>query len=165
MATIADYREKVATMTREEFLAHHTRRFLVAMGRTAGAPVARNEEDEEITAVYEHNLKAHLGTHPLAGHVYELGVTGGTCRIGRSESNDVRILDEAISSEHCVLHFGPDGAQIEDLGSTNGTYVTGVRCVPGKRFPIEDDDVITFGRYNFAYLSPKAFHLAMMRLA
>lgn len=47
--------------------------------------------------------------------------------VGRDQSNDMTIPDPEISRRHAHFLLKPEGAYIEDLGSTNGTFVNGVR--------------------------------------
>jgi transcriptional regulator with GAF, ATPase, and Fis domain len=53
---------------------------------------------------------------------------GFTVRIGRSPANDLCLADELVSAVHCVVDRpAPGKVVIKDLGSTNGTFVNGVR--------------------------------------
>lgn len=47
----------------------------------------------------------------------------GSTRVGRSPDNDLVIPEPAVSGYHLVLHWGADGLELRDLGSTNGTFV------------------------------------------
>ncbi len=47
--------------------------------------------------------------------------------IGASEDNDLCIDDETVSRQHCRIRLEGDEYVIQDLGSTNGTFVNGVR--------------------------------------
>ena len=48
--------------------------------------------------------------------------------IGRLEDNDIVIDDDSfISSHHARIEIRPEGAWVEDLGSTNGCFVNGQR--------------------------------------
>lgn len=49
-----------------------------------------------------------------------------TMLIGRGVGNDLQISEDAISSTHARITPGMDGAVLEDLGSTNGTYLNGM---------------------------------------
>src|SRR3989344_5547215 len=51
-------------------------------------------------------------------------------KIGRAPENDVGIRDQSISKHHARVVLTPAGAVfVEDLGSTNGTYVNGEKVV------------------------------------
>jgi pSer/pThr/pTyr-binding forkhead associated (FHA) protein len=45
--------------------------------------------------------------------------------VGRSSSCDLCLTDEFISSRHCKFFFENGFFFVEDLGSTNGTFVNG----------------------------------------
>ena len=60
------------------------------------------------------------------GEEYELDAAPLT--IGRGGQNDVSIDgDEFASARHVRIEPRRDGVWVHDLGSTNGTYVNGVR--------------------------------------
>ncbi len=62
---------------------------------------------------------------PLQGR--EFLVNKDVFTIGSGMHNDLRIEDGAISKRHCEINVDETGYSIQDLGSTNGTYVQGVR--------------------------------------
>ena len=45
--------------------------------------------------------------------------------IGRGDSVDVRLQDDALSSEHAAIEFTGDGFRLRDLGSMNGMLLNG----------------------------------------
>ncbi|MFO0615693.1 MAG: sigma 54-interacting transcriptional regulator [Polyangiaceae bacterium] len=47
--------------------------------------------------------------------------------LGSSDAADQSIDDATVSARHVELSLGPHGARVRDLGSTNGTFVAGVR--------------------------------------
>ena len=69
-----------------------------------------------------------VATSPVLedGEEYELDASPLT--IGRGGQNDVMIeADEFASARHVRIEPRRDGVWVHDLGSTNGTYVNGVR--------------------------------------
>jgi diguanylate cyclase (GGDEF)-like protein len=79
----------------------------------------------------------------LAGvNVGEMYNLQGTTLIGRGRDADIRIQGDGISRQHARMKVGPDGVEIEDLGSTNGSFVNGERI---ERAKLEDGDKIQLG--------------------
>lgn len=65
---------------------------------------------------------------PSIGRVYGVESDGGATVLGRGKEADVRIDDAGASRAHARIFAGDDGGYvIEDLGSTNGTFVDGRR--------------------------------------
>ena len=59
------------------------------------------------------------------GKVYP--VAGSCVRLGRSSSNDIKILDEELSRNHCLFELKGDSLlTVTDLASANGTYLNGL---------------------------------------
>ncbi|RZL45720.1 MAG: FHA domain-containing protein [Variovorax sp.] len=73
--------------------------------------------------------------------------------LGRRPYNDIVIDNLAISGEHAVLHMIGADVYLEDLNSTNGTYVN-TRAV--KKQALEHNDVIEVGKYKIRYLTGAA---------
>lgn len=74
--------------------------------------------------------------------------------LGRRPYNDVVIDNLAVSGEHAVLlREGNGDAEsyiIQDLGSTNGTYLNGA---PIKSAPFRDGDTVEIGKYCLRLVS------------
>jgi DNA-binding NtrC family response regulator len=58
-------------------------------------------------------------------------ITTGSARIGSAAGNDLTIADPTVSRVHCELTQRGDTLVLRDLGSTNGTWVEGVRLRDG----------------------------------
>jgi pSer/pThr/pTyr-binding forkhead associated (FHA) protein len=78
---------------------------------------------------------------PLPGQVFEL--TRNEIAIGRDISNDFVINDAEVSRNHARLTLEGDRYRIEDLGSTNGTYIDGQRLIGPHLLAI--GEIIMFG--------------------
>ena len=63
--------------------------------------------------------------------------------IGRGRGADVMLAEPTISRAHCALGFEVDGFFVQDLGSTNGTWVNGARH---KRATLKNQDEIQMGK-------------------
>lgn len=57
----------------------------------------------------------------------EFIVSENGCSIGSGSANDVVLKDGTVSRRHCSISFTSQGSLIRDLGSTNGTFVHGVK--------------------------------------
>ena len=61
------------------------------------------------------------------GEVKEITVNSGTSKIGRSSACDIRIPLESCSRQHCQIDLDGDSLILEDLDSSNGTFVNNER--------------------------------------
>jgi len=73
--------------------------------------------------------------------------------IGRKEDNDIRIENLAVSGHHAKLLTIFDDSFLEDLNSTNGTYVNGKNI---SKQPLKHGDVITIGKHELRYINAGA---------
>ena len=81
-----------------------------------------------------------------AGDVF---VVGGGITIGRAAGSEIQIEDTYASGRHARI-FDRDGTvYVEDMNSTNGTYVNGRRV--GVQERLQPDDRIRIGDTEFRY--------------
>ncbi len=59
----------------------------------------------------------------------------GKTVVGRKENCGYRIPLSSVSREHCVFELDDDGLRVQDLGSSNGTYVNNKRIAEVKLKP------------------------------
>jgi hypothetical protein len=70
--------------------------------------------------------------------------------LGRSAQNDIDLgRDEFASARHARIEPRRDGVWIEDVGSTNGTYINGTRLTHARR--LTAGDVVKIGETEFRY--------------
>ncbi|VAX02565.1 hypothetical protein MNBD_GAMMA19-1147 [hydrothermal vent metagenome] len=77
----------------------------------------------------------------------------GSLSIGRNQDNDLSIDDPAVSGHHAQIVTVFDSSYIEDLGSTNGTFVNGKQA---KTHTLHNGDVLTMGHYQILFQSETA---------
>ena len=77
--------------------------------------------------------------------IKEVQITKDKTTLGRRPYNDIVIDNLAVSGEHAVLQMVGADVFIEDLNSTNGTFVNRTRVHPGQRRPLAVDYVIQIG--------------------
>src|SRR5512147_1584637 len=73
-------------------------------------------------------------------------------RLGRAIENEIVIVSKRASREHA--HIRRDGRRVflDDLGSTNGTYVNGERVLGSMQ--LRDGDQISIGEVVFTFHDP-----------
>jgi len=85
--------------------------------------------------------------------VDELELEQGSLSIGRNQDNDLSIDDPAVSGHHAQIVTVFDSSYVEDLGSTNGTFVNGKQV---KTHTLHNGDVLTMGHYQILFQSETA---------
>ena len=71
-------------------------------------------------------------------------------RVGRGRDNDLAIAgDEFASSHHARFEPRRDGVYVEDVGSTNGTFVNGIRLEAERR--LSPGDVVRIGETDLRF--------------
>ena len=78
--------------------------------------------------------------------------------IGRLPDNDVRIDNPAVSGHHSVIINILNDSFLEDLNSTNGTYVNGKLI---KKHALQHGDVITIGHHQLRFADQQASDTAL----
>src|SRR6202046_500446 len=69
--------------------------------------------------------------------------------IGRLPDNDIRIDNPAVSGHHSLLINILNDSFLEDLNSTNGTYVNGKLI---KKHALQHGDVVTVGHHQLRFV-------------
>jgi pSer/pThr/pTyr-binding forkhead associated (FHA) protein len=73
-------------------------------------------------------------------------------RVGRGGDNELPIeSDEYASAHHARFEPRRDGVYVEDIGSTNGTFVNGIRLTRERR--LAPGDVVRIGETDLRFES------------
>ncbi len=81
--------------------------------------------------------------------IKEVQITKDKTTLGRRPYNDIVIDNLAVSGEHAVLQMVGSDVFIEDLNSTNGTYINGKAV---KKQLLAHNDTVEIGKYKIKYL-------------
>jgi pSer/pThr/pTyr-binding forkhead associated (FHA) protein len=81
--------------------------------------------------------------------IKEVQITKDKTTLGRRPYNDIVIDNLAVSGEHAVLQMVGADVFIEDLNSTNGTYINGKAV---KKQLLSHNDTVEIGKYKIKYL-------------
>lgn len=73
----------------------------------------------------------------------------GRGKVGRVDGVEVTIDDTSVSRNHAELVHSSDGWKVQDIGSTNGTILNGVKLGKGS-WPIRHRDVLQFGEIRLS---------------
>jgi pSer/pThr/pTyr-binding forkhead associated (FHA) protein len=91
-------------------------------------------------------------TSPALGSGDVVTLDSHALRIGRGSDNDLTIeRDEYASSHHARFEPRRDGVYVEDIGSTNGTFVNGIRLGGERR--LAPGDVVRIGETDLRFES------------
>ncbi len=82
--------------------------------------------------------------------IKEVQLTKEKTSLGRRPYNDIVIDNLAVSGEHAVVHMVATEAFLEDLNSTNGTYVNGKTV---KKQLLQNGDIVEVGKYQIRFIS------------
>lgn len=85
--------------------------------------------------------------------IKEVQLSKDRTTLGRRPYNDVVIDNLAISGEHAVFQMTGSEVFIEDLNSTNGTYVNGKAA---KKQQLQNGDTVEVGKYKIKFVNEAA---------
>jgi general secretion pathway protein A len=85
--------------------------------------------------------------------VQEVPLHIGRLIVGRTPDNDVQIDSRFVSRHHCQIITSTHSCVVEDLNSTNGTFVKSNRV---RRHYLNDGDVVTIGKHELIYVDERA---------
>jgi pSer/pThr/pTyr-binding forkhead associated (FHA) protein len=80
--------------------------------------------------------------------IKEVQLTKDRTTLGRRPYNDIVIDNLAVSGEHAVMQMSGADVFLEDLNSTNGTYVNGKAI---KKHQLQNGDTVEIGKYKIKF--------------
>ena len=81
--------------------------------------------------------------------------------VGRVAPSDILVESPSVSRSHAVLERGPDGYEVIDNDSTNGTWVNDERVT---RRSLRDGDIVVFGGIAFRFIASPNLNQAVSRV-
>ena len=100
--------------------------------------IARRSADVsrlDVGSIWSSNLELALVMVKADGTSKEVKLEKGHAIIGRDEAARIRIPLGAVSRKHCEIKIEDDEVVVQDLGSSNGTYVNGKRVKQAELAP------------------------------
>lgn len=85
--------------------------------------------------------------------IKEVQLTKDRTTLGRRPYNDIVIDNLAVSGEHAIVQMTGNEVYLEDLNSTNGTYVNGKAV---KKQLLQNSDTVEIGKYKIKYINEVA---------
>jgi len=82
--------------------------------------------------------------------IKEVQLTKERTTLGRRPYNDIVIDNLAVSGEHAIMQMNGNEVFLEDLSSTNGTYLNGKAV---KKQQLHNGDTIEIGKYKIKFVS------------
>ena len=116
-----------------------------------GHGVRENEEDLNKTIYSDSTVGQRLfkvrkpGTMFIVFQGRSIPVTS-RITVGRDADNTISLDDALASRHHAVIQKVKGAFFVEDLGSTNGTFVNGVAVPGGKYVLLHQADIVRIGR-------------------
>jgi hypothetical protein len=163
---LQDYIGAASQMDHDKFCAQFKVPVLVTLAHL-------NEESFQMARTFfisrEKGAGVEKNANPLDNKatVFEMrqthSTTPGEIKIGRAEENDIVLVDETVSFHHAVVQIDERIGQcgLQDLESTNGTWINRSVLVPGRYTTLRDGDVLGFGEIEFLFYYPEGLYKAL----
>jgi FHA domain len=138
------------------FLLWITRSAMKDLSRTAGGAAAEPVEPPGPRRRDSRFPDLRAGVEPRIEVVAAMGHNPGACfdvghgaTLGRSDGADINVNDPFASSAHARIFQRGDYMYLEDMGSTNGTYLNGRQVRTAERLKVAD--TIRIGDTEYRY--------------
>jgi pSer/pThr/pTyr-binding forkhead associated (FHA) protein len=131
---------------------------VIAMSQLEDLTLAASRLD---VSSFQMKFKEPVLIFPARSEVFVLKKSRTT--LGRDPRNDVCLPLTTVSKVHATLEVAGKNVTLEDLGSTNGTFVDGARVAPNEAHPLPSGAQIRFGDEAQAmFLTPEGFYGYLM---
>ncbi|MBI4062786.1 MAG: FHA domain-containing protein [Elusimicrobia bacterium] len=87
-----------------------------------------------------------------AAVIKEIPIAKNTLTVGRKDDNDIVIDNPAVSGHHCKIFLQGDGYFVEDLNSTNGTFVNEKKII---RAGLKTNDVVGIVKHALVFVDDR----------
>ena len=124
----------------------------VGSGEAAAEPVDPPSSRRRGSALPDLRAGVEPRLHVVAAMGHQPGTdfdVGGGATMGRSDSAEIRVDDPFASSAHARIFRRGDFMYLEDMGSTNGTYLNGRQVKAPERLKVAD--MIRIGDSEYRY--------------
>ncbi len=96
-------------------------------------------------------MSAHrLVVNPNTPQTWEIQLKPGLNSLGRGDANDFTIADPSVSTNHCRIEVADGKVSLQDLGSTNGTFIN---QAPVQQAVLEHGQSLRFGSVELLFQS------------
>jgi hypothetical protein len=113
-----------------------------------------DEGEETVLLSFDFGQKAHKLYSTRATGLSNIDLENLPIVIGKlSTCADIVIHDKSVSRMHAKIFRQHNNEEIwiQDLNSTNGTYINGKRLMPNETAVLKENDEISFGNCEYAY--------------
>jgi ABC-type multidrug transport system ATPase subunit len=126
------------------------------LGSTAGSYVNGEKVTERILGEGDMLRFGSFSSHvflfresrPRVALLRDVELNAPVVSIGRSSDNSIRLEHPTVSSHHAEIRRQPDGYELVDLNSTNGTFINGEKI---SRHRLQPQDRIALGAVQFIF--------------
>lgn len=120
-------------------------------------PAEKKALNEDLLSAYTLQLLEMGQLLPLTGrNEYTMGrVSKGQPVMPDIDLTDYQAYENGVSRIHAVLKQKNGQIFVMDLGSSNGTYLNGMRLIPEQEYPLSNGSILSLGKLKIQLLARK----------